>query len=146
MNYVDQTHLVKALRLCNKNNLSQKANLRSPRNIVLGVFAVVGETSEEEDSVADHGEAVAQPRTWRLPDSRRLRFQPLPLPSAGLEKSSHVTKPFPERPVLSSFKGFLGLAVVSVLRLCSKLSAELKPRESSPIRSGIHQLVAQLTE
>jgi len=59
--------------------------MRLPWNVVLGVFAVVCESSKQVDLVADHGEAVTQARTRRVSDSRRLRLQPLPLPTARLK-------------------------------------------------------------
>lgn len=55
-----------------------------PGDVVLGVLAVVSQSSEQVTFVPYQGEAVAQTGTWRGAVLRRLGLQTLPLPAAGL--------------------------------------------------------------
>ena len=54
-------------------------------DVVLRVLAVVCQTAEQVDFVADDGEAVTQPGTGRRTVPRGLRLQLLPLPPGCLE-------------------------------------------------------------
>ena len=55
------------------------------RYIVLGVFAVVGQTAEQEDAIAVDGEAVAEARARRRSVVRSARLQTPPLPPTRLQ-------------------------------------------------------------
>ena len=54
-------------------------------NIVLGILAVIGQSSEQVNFVADQSEAVSQSRTGRWTILGVLGSQLLPLPARGLE-------------------------------------------------------------
>ena len=55
-----------------------------PGDVVFGIFAVVGQASEEEHPVAYQGEAVAQTGARGMPRFGIFGLQSFPFPSAGL--------------------------------------------------------------
>ena len=62
----------------------------SPRNVVLGVLAIIGQTPKQVTFVAHKGEAVPEPRTRRRPIFGCLCFQSLPFPPACLQNQGSV--------------------------------------------------------
>lgn len=69
----------------------------SPRNVVLWVLAIIGQTPKQVAFVAHKGEAVPEPRTWRGPVFGRLCFESLPLPPARLQNQDLETEPWDEK-------------------------------------------------
>lgn len=64
----------------------------SPRNVVLGVLAIIGQTPKQVAFIAHKGEAVPEPRTRRGPVFGRLCFESLPLPPACLQNQELLIK------------------------------------------------------
>ena len=61
-----------------------------PRDVILGVLAVVCKSTEEINLVADEGEAVAQPGTGRESSLGGLGLEAFPFPTAGLLETIHI--------------------------------------------------------
>lgn len=70
--------------------IPHEEDIASPRNVVLGVLAIVGQTPKQVAFVAHKREAVPKPRTRRGPVFGCLCFESLPLPPTCLQNQDSV--------------------------------------------------------